>query len=148
MRNRMVRATEYSCLNKDRDADEEGEEDVYSGQAVELVDDQEMFCEEDKSELDFCICCLVSVNGDDDLYKDDKDDDDEDVQERVEDEDEDPCEKRVDSLAELPNANVSTYPQANAHYFATIKYVQKDKFTVSTMLFKDLVLPTMESIND
>ena len=66
--------------------------------------------------------------------------------ERVEDEDEDPYEKRVDSLAELPSTNVSTYPQANAHYFTTRKYVQKDKFTVSTMLFKDLVLPTMESI--
>ena len=75
----MVRATEYSCLNKDRDADEEGEEDVDSGQAGELVDDQELFCEEDESELDFWIRCLVSVNGDDDLYEDDKDDDDKDV---------------------------------------------------------------------
>ena len=47
----MVRATEYSCLNKDIDADEEGEEDVDSGQAGELVDDQELFREEDESEL-------------------------------------------------------------------------------------------------
>ena len=142
----MARATEYLCLNKDIDADEEGEEDVDSGQAGELVDDQELFREEDESELDFWIRCLVSVNIDDDLCKDDKDDDDEDVQERVVDENEDPCKKRVDSLAELPTMNVSTYPQANEQYFATRKYVQKDKFTVSTMLFKELVLPTMESI--
>ena len=54
-RNRMVRATEYSCLNKDRDADEEGEEYVNSRQAGELVDDQELFREEDESEIDFRI---------------------------------------------------------------------------------------------
>ena len=142
----MVRETEYSCLNQDRDADEEGEEDVDSGQAGELVDDQEFFREEDKSELDFWIRCLVSVNGDDDLYEYDEEDDGEEVREKVEDED--PCKRRVDSLAELPTTNVSTYPQANAHYFATRKYMQKYKFTVSTILFKDLVLPTMESIND
>ena len=41
----MVRTTEYSCLNKDIDDDEEGEEDVDSGQAGELVDDQELFRE-------------------------------------------------------------------------------------------------------
>ena len=75
----MVRATEYSCLNKDRDADEEGEEDLYSGQAGELVDDQELFREEDESELDLWIRCLVSVNGDDDLYEYNEDDEDEDV---------------------------------------------------------------------
>ena len=102
-----------------------------------------LFREEDESDIDFWIRCLVSVNGDDDLYEDD---DNEDVWERVEDEDEDPCEKRVDSLTELPTTNFSTYPQANAHSFATWKYAQKYKFTVSTMLFKDLFLPTMESI--
>ena len=86
------------------------------------MDDQELFREEDESELDFWIRCLVSVNDDDDLYKYNEDDDNEDVRERVEDEDEDSCEKRVDILAELPTTNVSTYPQANAHYFATRKY--------------------------
>ena len=74
----MVRATEYLCLNTDRDDDEEGEEDVNSGQAGELVDDRELFREEDESELDFWIRCLVLVNGDDDLYEDDEDDDNKD----------------------------------------------------------------------
>ena len=110
------------------------------------MDDQELFREEDESELDFWIRCLVSVNGDDDLYEYNEDDDNEDVRESVEDEDEYPCEKRVDSLAELPTTTVSTYPQANAHYFATRKYVRKGNFNVSTMLFKYLFLPTMESI--
>ena len=36
------------------------------------MDDQELFREEDESELDFWIRCLVSVNGDDDLYEDNK----------------------------------------------------------------------------
>ena len=86
------------------------------------------------------------MNGGDDLSEEDTEDEEGDVQERVEDEDEDPCEKRVVSLLALPNANVPTYPQENAHYFATRKYVCKDKFTVSSMIFKDLVVPSMDSV--
>ena len=65
-------------------------------------------------------------------------------QEQVEEEEEE-VEEVAAPLTVAPK-NVSTYPQANAHYFATREYVRKDKFTMSTMLFKDLVLPTMESI--
>ena len=67
------------------------------------------------------------MNGGDDLSEEDTEDEEGDVRERVEDEDgdEDLCEKRVVSLLALPNANVTTYTQENAHYFATRKYVSQ-----------------------
>ena len=147
-RNRMVNPEEYDRKNME-DSDTPATDDDEEASGVppidpdeDKLDDQELCRIPGESEMDFWVRCLVAVNGGDDLSEEDTEDEEEegDVREWVEDEDEDPCEKRVVSLLALPNVNVPTYPQENAHYFATRKYVRKDKFTVSSMIFKDLVV--------
>jgi hypothetical protein len=49
-------------------------------------------------------------------------------------------------LQELPDSDDKKWPQENKQYFATKKYVRKDKYKLEHLLPKEMKLPPLSSI--
>jgi hypothetical protein len=83
--------------------------------------------------------CGEKVSHDDNIKNDSEGED-------FEDKKDDTYEVQPDPMSPLPKVDDDSYPYEDIQYFATKKYVRNDKYSLQKMIFKDVELPSLESV--